>query len=726
LSLTRLRIPAAILLVLAGVQIAAAQTVSVVSGNGQVTFLANTTFQNFEPLSVKVTDSSGSPVSGGTVTWALVSGDGGPTNTTTTTNSSGVTSTGFQAGNSNSFGSANTAYYRWVITATYGTAKATFYLTRALIDSSNSVVQVLAESPTYDGSSLYLAGTLSGKSGKRGTIPVLERVAGYGAASNGVPNVSVRLVSTQSNPSVACVTGSGADVGSVLTDATGNASCTPVFSGSGTGTYNVLVGGVASSSSTGAAIGYQSYGPYPLTVTTATPGKVNVYSGGGQTGDPGAKLTLPLVAQVLDSDGDTMAGQAVTWSVSPSSAATLSNSTTTTDENGKVSTNVTFASAAVGVVQITATLASKTSLAATFSETVTAQISSLSVFSGSGKSAIVGRKFTDPLVVRLLSTTGAGVQGYTVQFTTSGSGSVSLSSSSVVTDSNGKAEVTATAGTTAGAVTVTATVGTATAAFNLTVIPAGPVITSSSFYNAADMMAGNISPCGMATLTGTGLATGLTGFVNGPSVGPLPYTLNGVSITVGGYKAPIARVGVSDSVEQVTFQVPCEVAAASSVPVVVGVSGGSTSVTTAVLAGAPGVYQAADPDDGIIRVVAVRSTGEFVTAANPARRNEYIRVFATGLGTTLPAIGTNLVAVTGADALVTGTVHGGIRTTAGSATGIMISGAKLAPDMIGVYEIPVLIPATAAQGSNVIFSLDFTPIGSATAVYSGAVKIPVL
>ena len=96
---------------------------------------------------------------------------------------------------------------------------------------------------------------------------------------------------------------------------------------------------------------------------------------------------------------------------------------------------------------------------------------------------------------RALSKAAAGLP---VNFSISGPGT--LSSPVAITDSNGRAGVNVQAAGSTGAVTVTATSGSYSTTFSLTVIPAGPTLTTNSFYNGADFQLGSISPCGIATI----------------------------------------------------------------------------------------------------------------------------------------------------------------------------------------------------------------------------------
>lgn len=92
---------------------------------------------------------------------------------------------------------------------------------------------------------------------------------------------------------------------------------------------------------------------------------------------------------------------------------------------------------------------------------------------GTPQAAMAGTAFGWPLAVRLRGPGGAPLAGQTVSFTVPASGaSALLSSSTVVTDANGQALVSAAANGTPGSYTVTATAGAHTTSFLLTNTPA--------------------------------------------------------------------------------------------------------------------------------------------------------------------------------------------------------------------------------------------------------------
>src|SRR5690242_20477764 len=141
-----------------------AQTVSVVSGQGQIVRSSNIIAN---PLVVLVRNAAGNPVTGATVTWKLSTGGGTVLHPTSTTDSNGQTS--------NSFIGANvispTSFAQSVVSATYQTASVGFYVTTAGVDTSSGTifVQAIPSSPAFGQLPLV------GQSGQVGSIPVKIR-----------------------------------------------------------------------------------------------------------------------------------------------------------------------------------------------------------------------------------------------------------------------------------------------------------------------------------------------------------------------------------------------------------------------------------------------------------------------------------------------------------------------------------------------------------------------
>jgi uncharacterized protein (TIGR03437 family) len=281
--------------------------------------------------------------------------------------------------------------------------------------------------------------------------------------------------------------------------------------------------------------------------------------------------------------------------------------------------------------------------------------------------------------------------------------------------------VTVTAGSTPGNVTVTAQVGGFSQTFGLTVIPPGPSLTANSFVNGADFQRGAISPCSVATIIAPGIASNVQGVVTpGGIVGPLPYLLANVKVSFNNAQAPIYNVANVNGQQQVTVQVPCDLTPGNSVPVTVSVSGGNGSISIPVLPASPGVFLTT-MSDGQSRAVAVRPDGSFVSIENPARRGEIIRAYTTGLGPVSPSIATNSIPVPGTDSNVLGQVIVGINNA-----GTRLVSARLAPNLIGVYEVAFEVPSDAPAGNDVVFSVGVNLASDTQTRFSAGTRLPIL
>jgi len=441
-------------------------------------------------------------------------------------------------------------------------------------------------------------------------------------------------------------------------------------------------------------------------------------SGDGQSAVAGTSFTSPLVVQV-NGNSNPLPNYPVQFSAT--GPVVLPSTTATTNSSGQAQLTVT-AGSSTGTATVTASAGGQSQ---TFTLTITPTgpvASSIVLVSGNNQNAVISNPFAAALVVQVNSTAGP-VGNSTV--TWSSTGPVTLSNTSTVTNSAGQTQVAATAGSTAGGATVTAAIAGYSFTFTLTVTPTGPSITASSFANAASGQTGFLSPCGLAAITGSGLApNGAASLFPAPVFGSPPTSVNGITVDFNNYFAPIFSATLVNGQPQLTVQVPCEVTA-GTVPVTVNVGGASTSVQVTVMPAAPGIFQIAY-SDGTARAVSLRSDGSFVSLTNPARRGEIVRVYVTGLGPTSPYVGTGQVDNPGADlygddAQVTGTVAVGLSTVGGAT----VTSARLGANMIGVFEVAFIVPANAPQGNNIGFSVSVIPAGKTTAITSASSTIPI-
>ena len=363
----------------------------------------------------------GSAASGKTVTFSITSGDGNASlnPASATTGSNGQASTTLTLGNS--------ASGSYTITATVGS------------ESTTGTATVNTPPPPPEISISVVSGPGSGDPGDALTFTV--EVQEDGSAASG-KTVTFSITSGDGNASL--------NPASATTGSNGQASTTLTLGNSASGSYTITAT-VGSESTTGTA-----------TVNTPPPPpeiSISVVSGPG-SGDPGDSLTFTVQVQ---EDGSAASGKTVTFSIiSGDGNASLGTTSTTTGSDGRASTTVILGNSASGSYTITATVGSiSTSGTATVNPPPSAPI--IFTFSDNlsgkpGDEFTIGfgavEKLTGPIFE------SPPVVGLAVTFSVSpADGTVSLSTTSATTDSNGRASTTLRTGSgSSGSYTVTASI----------------------------------------------------------------------------------------------------------------------------------------------------------------------------------------------------------------------------------------------------------------------------
>ena len=703
-----------------------AQTVSIVSGNGQVICpdcAGGPTLNKYAPLVVQVNNSSNQPMANTTVTWVATQQGLSPVTATSVTSSPGRPVIALRVRYPFSVILFwRRSWRRWVLPTSPSTRQRRLLRPREGRAAFATLVSSTGAPPN-----------LSGQVGKT-AAPITVTVFSFSGA---IANVSLALVPTSSTgPSVSCAPQAGAQAGAqpgiVLTNSSGTATCTPVFGGKiGTGQYDVVVGGILA-----------TYGPESLTVTAGPPAIISYVSGNNQTINPGTTAPIALTALVTDLGKNPSDNADVTWTVSPAGSATLSSVVTVTPTTGIVSARVT--DVGPGPITVTVALAGNTAVSYTFTINVNSMVTALQAISGNGQQAPTGAAFTDPLIVQV-NDNGVALSGVTVTFTvTSGSATVTSQPPSgssttsacsgvtcgAVTNSSGQAQVSVTAGSTAGPVVITASVSGLSQIFNLTVIPPGPTITavlnSAGFGRSPE----TASPCSLVTVYGTGLAPGIQGVADA-YIAP-QNQVDGVTATFASIAAPILYVANINGSESVSVQVPCNLtlsttSASTPVPLVVTVNGlASTPYSVGVTEWSPGIFEFGDSDNQT-RAVLIRPDGSVASVTNPARLGETVRMFATGLGQTTPNLFTGEIdplAVDSSGQLVPSLLP----VTAGilvgvNGGGVNVVGAEYAFFGVGVYEIDFVVPTNTTTGNNA--TLDIVVYQGSSIVFGNASQIAI-
>jgi uncharacterized protein (TIGR03437 family) len=268
-------------------------------------------------------------------------------------------------------------------------------------------------------------------------------------------------------------------------------------------------------------------------------------------------------------------------------------------------------------------------------------------------------------------------------------------------------------------------VGLHAAAFSGTGVYINPVgVSNAASYQP---ITASLAPGELITLTGTGLYSGSSLLV-APS-GAFPTSLGGVSATIDGTPCPIYYV----SATQMAIVVPYELA--SNTTSLANIQVTSNSVKSNVVQmyfedAAPGAFSQNASGIGLAAALHA-TTGQLLTAANPAQAGEYISLFLTGLGTVTPTVPDG--ALGPSSPLSNSDVNSGGNLTVlfndytnGSTqnTG-NIQFAGLAPSLAGLYQINVQVPTgVLGSGDNVYveFVTDFADVNQIQIPYGAATK----
>jgi uncharacterized protein (TIGR03437 family) len=167
--------------------------------------------------------------------------------------------------------------------------------------------------------------------------------------------------------------------------------------------------------------------------------------------------------------------------------------------------------------------------------------------------------------------------------------------------------------------------------------------------------------------------------------------LNGVAISVGGIAARLYSVATIQGQEQISFQVPFEIASTGNAGVVIDNNGSSsTSISVPVRAAFPGIFLI----DGS-RGAFLHSDFSLVTSTNPGTRGEVLLLFLTGLGAVNPTVATGSPGPP-AEPFARTTMLPEV-TMGGQTAEVLFSG--LAPGFIGLYQLNFRVPMTSSSGT---------------------------
>jgi len=216
-----------------------------------------------------------------------------------------------------------------------------------------------------------------------------------------------------------------------------------------------------------------------------------------------------------------------------------------------------------------------------------------------------------------------------------------------------------------------------------------PTLGVNSTVNSASLVQGSIAPGSIVAISGANFAVStLTA-----SSMPLPTVLGNTSVTFNGVAVPLFFVSGAQIYAQAPFNLPTGVAASIQVS-----QGGAMSAVQAVnvAAATPGIFMVNQATNA--GAVLHAADYSLVTANSPARSNEHLLIYCTGLGAV-----SNPVA-SGAMAPSVPPLAQVVNTPAVSIAGLSanVSSAELAPGFVGLYQINIQAPAGLPTGNQLV------------------------
>jgi uncharacterized protein (TIGR03437 family) len=248
------------------------------------------------------------------------------------------------------------------------------------------------------------------------------------------------------------------------------------------------------------------------------------------------------------------------------------------------------------------------------------------------------------------------------------------------------------------------------------VVAAGGVVNGASFGLAPNA---GVAPGSLISVFGTNLATSMAA---ADSI-PLSTTLGGVSVTIGGFSAPlnfVCHLCVSGTGDQLNIQVPWQVQGNSAQVVVTVGNSASPPSNIQVAPFNPGIFTV---NSGTGSAIAFFADGALAAPSgsipglptHPAQSGDVLQILATGLGAVQspPADGANSLDKL-RDTLTTPTVLiGGMQ-----APPVQFSG--LSPQFVGVYQVNAAVPQGAPTGNAVPLQIQ---IGGLTSTNQATIAV---
>jgi uncharacterized protein (TIGR03437 family) len=229
-----------------------------------------------------------------------------------------------------------------------------------------------------------------------------------------------------------------------------------------------------------------------------------------------------------------------------------------------------------------------------------------------------------------------------------------------------------------------------------------PAISPGGIVHGASFAKGGLAPGSIISVFGLGLA----GAAAGAAAVPLPQSLAGSSLNIGGTGVPLYYA----SEGQVNAQVPYELPPGTPQAFLQVSRSGSAFVTDAetitVIPARPGIFAVGAPDG---QGVVTDPAGRLVNAGAPAAAGDVVVIYASGLGATDRPVRTGEASPSDPPARAVAPVT---VTVGGQPATVQFAG--LTPGFVGLYQINVQIPSGVTPGSAVPLTVTQDGIASNT------------
>jgi len=232
-------------------------------------------------------------------------------------------------------------------------------------------------------------------------------------------------------------------------------------------------------------------------------------------------------------------------------------------------------------------------------------------------------------------------------------------------------------------------------------VGSGGIVNAASFAKAQPM-----APGGIVSVFGVGMASSTPGAASSL---PLPTSLAGATLVIGGVNAPLFY----SSSGQINAQIPAELPTTTRLGAFIQLNlPGSIALSlpeTIALDGTrPGIFLTGGTQGVVIDV-----QGRLVDANAPAAGGDVVVIYATGLGETVPSAITGRPAPSNPPAQVTTPAS---VTIGGVAAEVQFAG--LTPGLVGLYQVNARIPGGVATGSAVPLVITQNGVPSNTVTFA--------